>query len=86
MDKEQNGTSNLSSSSTKEEDVRKIRMLWIGLGTYLLIMLNALRYAHRVPYQILIGGGLINMAIVLAIIVAMTRVYRRLRKGEVGPI
>ncbi len=80
MDKKQIGFSNVSSSFDRNADVRKIRMLWIGLGTYLLIMVNALGYAHRVPYQILVGGGLVNMATIFAILFAMKRVYKRLTK------
>ena len=74
-----NGSVTVSSSSARKADVRKIRMLWIGLGVYLLIIVNALGYAHRVPYQILVGGGLVNMAIVLS---NLCRHYSRLQETE----
>jgi hypothetical protein len=77
---EGNQASEVSTASTRRADVRKIRVLWIGLGLYFLITLNALRYAREVPYQILILGALVNMAIVMAIIISMRRVYKRLAK------
>jgi hypothetical protein len=66
-----------SSDVTRKADGRRIRILWVGLGIYFLIMLNTLRFAYRVPYQVLVAGGLINLAIIAAIIVSMRRVYRR---------
>lgn len=80
MNTEGNQASEVSTASTRRADVRKIRVLWIGLGLYFLITLNALRYAREVPYQILILGALVNMAIVMAIIISMRRVYKRLAK------
>lgn len=80
MDIEQKQSSEVSSSTSRASDRRRIRVLWIGLVLYFLIMLNALRYAYRVPYQILILGSLVNVAIILAIIVSIRRVYRRLAK------
>jgi len=77
---ERNQASEVSTASTRRADVRKIRVLWIGLGLYFLITLNALRHAREVPYQILILGALVNMAIVMAIIISMRRVYKRLAK------
>jgi hypothetical protein len=67
-------------TKSAEVDRRKLRWLWIGLGTYFLIFLNALRYATVVPYQIFILGALINGAVIVTIIMAMRRVYKRLGK------
>jgi hypothetical protein len=71
---------NKTPSNPRDADIRRLRILWIGLGLYFLIVLNALRYVHRVPYPIFIAGCGINIGIILAIIVAMRRVYRRLRQ------
>ena len=59
-------------------DIRRVRVLWIGLALYFLILLNALRYVHSVPYQALVLGGLVIAAIIIAIVVSMRRVYRRI--------
>ncbi len=68
--------------TSRKADIRRLRVLWIGLGMYFLIMLNALRYASLVPYQILIVGGLVNGMVIVAIVVAMRRVYRRVGKRK----
>jgi len=59
---------------------RRIRLLWIGLGTYFLIILNAVRIAHRVPYQLFVLGALLNVAIVTGIVILLRRAYRELNK------
>ena len=59
--------------------VRRIRMLWAGLIVYFLIMLNAIRFARVVPYQILILGGVINLAIIMTMVIALSRAYKKLR-------
>jgi hypothetical protein len=59
---------------------RKIRLLWIGLGTYFLIFLSASRFATKVSYQIFVLGALINGIIIVAIILAMRRAYKRLNE------
>lgn len=80
MNIEGNQANEVLTGSTRQADVRKIRVLWIGLGLYFLIMLNALRYTRGVPYQIFILGALMNIAIIVAIIISMRRVYKRLAK------
>jgi hypothetical protein len=42
-------------------------------------MLYAIRYASAVPYQMLALGGVLNMAIILTLVVSITRVYRRMQ-------
>lgn len=69
----------VATKSTREADVRRIRMLWIGLGIYVSIVLNAFRYVHQVPYQALLLGFVINRAIIVMVIVVMRRIYKRLR-------
>lgn len=66
------------STPSKSSDVRKIRVLWFGLVFYFLLLLNALRFVHALPYQLLILAALLNGAIIITIVVAMRRVYRRL--------
>jgi hypothetical protein len=62
----------------KPERARRRRRswLWIGLGIYLITMLNALRYTHRVPYQVFILGALMNLVIIATFIIALTRAYK----------
>jgi hypothetical protein len=71
------------SSTVREEEIkddkRKLRMLWAGLAVYFLIMLNAIRLATQIPYQILIVGALINVGVIISIFVAMNKVRRRMR-------
>jgi hypothetical protein len=62
-----------------KQDKKRLRMLWVGFITYFLIMLNALRFATKVPYQIFILGALINMSIIVSIFVAMNKVRRRMQ-------
>ena len=54
----------------------RIRGLWTGLITYFLIFLNAIRYAHQVPYQIFVLGALLNATILTAFVLALRRAYR----------
>lgn len=80
MDTETNDLSKISPDASRKRDVRRLRILWIGLGMYLLIMLNAMRLADAVPYQVLILGGAINLAILATIIISIKRIYKRLGK------
>lgn len=59
-------------------DKSRLRVLWIGLCLYFLIMINALRLVHRVPYQILLLGALVNFAIIVSIFVAINKVRKRM--------
>lgn len=60
-------------------DNGRIRWLWIGLGTYFLIFLNAGRYIRVVPYQASIAGALINIGVITAFVVALWKAYRNRR-------
>jgi len=40
------------SKSARQADIRKLCYLWIGLVTYFLVMVNALRIAHYVPFYV----------------------------------
>ena len=60
-------------------DKKRLNGLWVGLGLYFVIMLFAVQYATRVPYQVLALGGLINMSIIICFFVAINKVRRRIR-------
>ena len=55
---------------------RRIRMLWMGLGTYFLIFLNGVRIAPRVPYQLFVLGCLLTACVVTAVVILLRRAYR----------
>ena len=67
-------------SEKRQADRRRLKILYMGLGLYLLIIFNGFRYAARVPYQALIAAGVLNMAIVITIVMAIVKVRRRLIK------
>jgi hypothetical protein len=64
-------------SSANRQANRNLRWLWIGFVLYFFIMLYAVRYALTVPYQLLVLGGVLNMAIIISFVVAIRRGYRR---------
>lgn len=64
----------------KEMYRRRIRILWFGLGLYLLIILNSFRYFQHVPFWPLMSGIFVNGAIIVAVIVALRRAYASIRK------
>lgn len=61
---------------------RRISWLWIGLGTYFLIFLNAAWHAHNFDYRILALGAILNFGIMVSFIVALKRAYARARYGS----
>jgi hypothetical protein len=65
--------------STKDVERRRILWYWIGLGTYLLILLNVLRIASTLSYMILVLGAVVNLAVIVGIILLLRRAYQRLR-------
>jgi hypothetical protein len=71
-----------STSWTPNRDVerRRLKWYWIGLCTYLLILLNVARIASTLPYQLFVFGAVLNGAIVVAIIILIKRTYRRIQK------
>ena len=60
----------------------KVRWYWIGVVTYFLIWMNALRFAAVVPYQILVGGAILNTVIIIGFIVLLRRSYRRIKENS----
>ena len=79
MGKEHQDTNGAPSVPSRDAVVRRIRVLWVALIVYLMIILNAIHYAHSVPYQALIVGGIINMAIVVSLVLALQRAYKNLK-------
>jgi hypothetical protein len=65
-------------TNAKTKDVRRIRLLWIGLLTYAFVILNAIRYVRDVPLQIFALGMVINLGVVSAILVEMRKTYKRI--------
>ena len=65
-----------TASSSRDGVVRRRRVLWVALVVYFLIMFNALRYVYVVPYQAVIAGSLVNMAIIVSLFVALRRTYK----------
>jgi len=65
-------------------DKTKLRVLWAGVCLYVLIMVNALTLANKVPYQALIVGGLINAGIIVSMFVAMNKIRRRMNSRNLG--
>lgn len=61
---------------------RRLKLAWIGLATYFLIFLNAIRYVDKVPYQIFVLGFLLNATIITVIILCMRRSYQRISKAR----
>jgi hypothetical protein len=65
-------------------DKKRLKALWVGLSVYFVIMVVALQYATRVPYQFLALGGLLNMSIIICFFVAINKVRRRIRnQGQI---
>jgi hypothetical protein len=60
---------------TSEAKPRNIRALWLAAILYFVAMLIAFQYATKVPYQVLVLGGVLNMAIVLFFVVKLRKAY-----------
>jgi hypothetical protein len=80
MDNEKKDLGSVSAGQPRDAVIRRIRVLWVALAVYFLIMLNALRYVYVVPYQAVILGSLMNMAIIVALVVALKRAYKSLAR------
>ena len=66
-------------------DTRRVPLLWIGLGTYVLIVLNDFRYIRNAPYYLIVVGFLLNLAILYAFIYELRKTYKRLRNEKQNP-
>src|SRR5271169_1995391 len=53
----------------------RVRALWVGAGTYFLILLNSLRYWGHFPLVIEIFGTLLNLGILTVLSVNIRNAY-----------
>ena len=60
----------------------RIRLLWIGLGTYLLILLNDIRYLLDAPLYAVVLGILLNVGIVFVIVYELRKSYKKLGEAN----
>jgi hypothetical protein len=67
---------------TTEAKPRNVRALWLAASLYFMAMLIASQYATKVPYQVLVLGGILNMAIVLFFVVKLRKAYMRIGSGS----
>jgi hypothetical protein len=72
--------SNAERQEADKADKSKLRVLWAGVCLYVLIMVNAFRFAAQVPYQILILGALINIGVIVSLFVAINKVRKRMQE------
>jgi hypothetical protein len=77
----ENGQRRRCTEGLARNERRRIRLLWIGLGTWLFIFLNAIRLASHVPYQIVFLGFFLNLIMIVGIVVLLRQAYRQLRHG-----
>jgi hypothetical protein len=59
----------------------RIRLLWIGLATYLIIVLNDIRYVRSDPGYVVVLAALINGGIIFALIYGLRKSYKKLREN-----
>ena len=78
MKLQDNGGEKMNTDPPRRLKLRRIRLLWIGMATYSLILLNSVRYLHSFAYQILLIGALINGGILLTFILELRKAYRKL--------
>ena len=62
-------------ATTSEAKSQNVRGLWLAAGLYFAAMLVAVQYASKVPYQLLVLGGVLNMVIVLVFVVKLRKAY-----------
>ena len=63
-------------------DTVRIRLLWIGLVTCCLILLNDVRYVKSSPLYVIVLGCLINGGLILAFVFELRKIYKRLRDNR----
>jgi uncharacterized integral membrane protein len=73
---------NESSKPWIRRDTVRIRLLWVGLITFCLILLNDVRYVKSSPLYVVVLGFLINGGLILVFVFELRKLYRRLREGR----
>lgn len=67
--------------NSRETDRRKLRWFWISLVLYFSAIVYVLHFASKLPYQILAVGGILNMAVIISFVIAISRLYKRMRES-----
>jgi uncharacterized integral membrane protein len=68
-----------SGTSWFRRDVVRIRLLWVGLVTSCLILLNDFRYVMSSPLYVIFLGFTINGILIVAFVLELRKTYKRLR-------
>jgi hypothetical protein len=71
----------LSQPRFRNNSVRP-RLLWVGLVTYCLILLNSLRYVQGSPLYLVALGFLVNGSIILLLVVELKKTYKRFKEEK----
>jgi hypothetical protein len=72
-------------AGARDAERRKLRFAWIGLCTYIFVLLNGFRLIGKLPWQISVLGAALNAAIVTVLILAMRKSYRKLKNDNDSP-
>ena len=74
------------SAADIEADRRRLKLLWIGAGTYSLIFLNGIRLgfanAGELPLVVVILAEVLNGAILATFILTLRKVYERVQDAD----
>jgi hypothetical protein len=73
---------NESSTPWIRRDTVRIRLLWVGLITLCLILLNDIRYVKSSPLYVVVLGFLINGGLIFVFVLELRKLYRRLTEGR----
>jgi hypothetical protein len=65
----------------RSDSVRS-RLLWIGLITCFLILLNDVRYVRSSPVYVIILGCLINAGLIFVFVIELRKIYKRRRNDR----
>ena len=59
---------------------RRLRFLWIGLITWIFLIINAVRFIGNAPYQLVAVAGIVDFAVIGAFIIALRKEYRNVHR------
>ena len=68
-----------SSGSWIRKDFVRIRLLWVGLVTLCMILLNDFRYVKDSPIYVIVLGCLINGGLIVVFVLEIRKINKRLR-------
>jgi hypothetical protein len=69
----------MAPNSWFRNDTVRIRLLWIGLVTVSLILINDIRYVKSSPIYVVALGCLVNGCIIFIMIIELRKIYKKLR-------